>query len=132
MVALPSVHPTSAGFQLVVSFEDMVRVYHVMDKELRLVFEVPLKGVLRVPNTKTFFSITRVNLVSFSHGGSLLAVVTGKIIQLFSFYSALHGAPAREQILAGHAEDVNALVREAGGYCAVTGSGRVILRVRSV
>jgi hypothetical protein len=46
--------------QLLVALEDRVRVYQVMEKELRLAYEVALRGVLRVPNTKQFFSMTKV------------------------------------------------------------------------
>jgi hypothetical protein len=52
----------------------------------------------------------QVNLVEFSHGGALFAAVTGKVCQLFSFYSTIDGLPVREHILAGHNSDIMSLV----------------------
>lgn len=41
----------------------------------------------------------------------MLCIVTGKVLQLFSYYSTHDGLPAREYVLAGHTSDVIATVR---------------------
>jgi hypothetical protein len=56
-------------------------------------------------------SFRQVHHVSFNHGGSMLCIVTGKVLQLFSYYSTHDGLPAREYVLAGHTSDVIATVR---------------------
>ena len=48
-----------------------------MEKELRLAYELPLRGILRVPNTKQLVNQTMVSRVMFNHGGSHFAVITG-------------------------------------------------------
>ena len=93
-----------------VSFDDQVRVYQVMDRSLRLAHEIPFKGLIRIPSTKTSVPMARVDFISFSHGGSLFAVVTGRVIQIFSFYSTLDGLPAREYVLAGHTDNITSMV----------------------
>jgi len=65
------------GTQLLVSLDDRVRVYHIMEKELRLAYEVPLRGILRVGNSKLLINQVMVSSVSFNHGGSQFLVVTG-------------------------------------------------------
>lgn len=43
------------------SLEDRVQVYQVMEKDLRLAYEIPLRGALRVPNAaKNFYFMTKV------------------------------------------------------------------------
>lgn len=81
-----------------------------MAKELRLAYEIPMKGVLRIPNSKQVANITKITLVKYNHGGSLFAAVTGKVVQIFSNYSTIDGLPTREHILAGHSSDVSSVV----------------------
>lgn len=78
-------HPS--GLQLAVATETEVREYAISDNSLDLIrrFSVrtPFQGTSGVPVVVT----QPVSFVRYSNGGHLLAVVTGKIAQIFHAYS---------------------------------------------
>ncbi|CAM9442887.1 unnamed protein product, partial [Choristocarpus tenellus] len=73
--------------------------------------EFHIKGMFGVPGHKeTFINYDPVSALHFSNGGHLLAVITGKAVQILGMYAGgfSGGRLGRVQTLTGHVADVNA------------------------
>lgn len=119
-------HP--GGTQVAVASETEVREYAVADSELDLIrrfgVRTPFQGSSGVPVVVT----QPVSLVRYSHGGHLLAVVTGKIAQLFSVFQPESDlpkpgdTPLRVVALCDHIAPITDLIFLRGDTKIVTSS----------
>lgn len=79
-----SLHPS--GFFLAIGSEDFLREYAIADSKLEPIRKVSMKTPFVGINGNPFVNSQPVTLVRYSHGGHLLAAVTGKVAQIFHRY----------------------------------------------
>lgn len=78
-------HPS--GFTMATGSEDYVVEYAVTDCKLEVLKRIPVKVAIESANGEPVMNTSPVSIVKFSNGGSLLAVVTGRIAQIFEVYN---------------------------------------------
>ena len=117
-----SIHP--AGNELLVGFDDNVKIYHVLADSMKLASEVNIKQMMHVRKRndhgaiedKLVMNPDSVSLVKYTPGGNLFAVVTGKFVQIFQTYGyVVGGQPRRLTVLVGHACPITDLHWSADG-----------------
>ncbi len=109
-----SLHPS--GNELLVSFDDNVKVYHLTSSVLKLSSVVQLKSMIHVHRRvegrvedKLIMNDDSASYVSYSPDGGMFAVVTGKFVQVFNTYGTEGGRPERVTVLNGHAQMITDL-----------------------
>ena len=111
-----SLHPS--GNEIIVGFDDNVKVYHLCSEIIKQASQIQVKQMIHVfkadadgfVQDKLIMSQDNVRLVKFSPDGGMFAVVTGKCVQLFDTYgSQVNGQPKRVTVLSGHAQMITNL-----------------------
>jgi hypothetical protein len=104
-------HPS--GQFVAFACEDEVREYALTDARLELVKRFSTKVPFTGPGGTPFANTQPVSLVRYSHGGHLVAVVCGKLAQVFHLYDLdysaadMHGKWVEEQSIFMHASCVD-------------------------
>ena len=100
------IHP--AGLFTAFAMEHGVKEFAVTDGILQLYRNIDIKTPFIGPNGVPFIINQPVSMVKYSNNGHLLAVVTGKLAQIFSLFltdynsPALYGQPTRIMMLTDH------------------------------
>lgn len=100
------IHP--AGLFTAFAMEYGVKEFAVTDGILQLYRNIDIKTPFIGPNGVPFIINQPVSMVKYSNNGHLLAVVTGKLAQIFSLFltdynsPALYGQPTRIMMLTDH------------------------------
>ena len=79
-----AVHPS--GRFLAFGCDDSIREYAVTEGKYECMRRLPTKVAVTTPAGEPFMNTSSVNLVKYSNGGHLLAVVTGRLVQIFQLY----------------------------------------------
>lgn len=77
----------NVGFHAFVGCEDYAIEYAVTESRLEQTKKIPIKIALTTPSGEPFVNSSPVSLVKYSHGGHLIAIVTGRLVQLFHLYN---------------------------------------------
>ncbi|GMH89749.1 hypothetical protein TrST_g13747 [Triparma strigata] len=111
-----SVHPS--GNELIVGFDDNVKVYHLCSEVMKQASQIQVKQMIHVfkmdedgfVQDKLVMNQDSVSMVKYSPDGGMFAVVTGKFVQIFGTYgSQVTGQPQRINVLSGHAQAITNL-----------------------
>ncbi|GMH54463.1 hypothetical protein TL16_g01678 [Triparma laevis f. inornata] len=111
-----SVHPS--GNELIVGFDDNVKVYHLCSEVMKQASQIQVKQMIHVfkmdedgfVQDKLIMNQDSVTIVKYSPDGGMFAVVTGKFVQIFGTYgSQVNGQPKRINVLSGHAQNITNL-----------------------
>ena len=136
-----SIHPS--GNEIIVGFDDNVKIYHLCSEVIKQASQIQVKQMIHVfkadsdgfVQDKLIMNQDSVRLVRYSPDGGMFAVVTGKIVQLFNTYgSQVNGQPKRVTVLSGHAQAITnvtwtgdslgLLTTDAGGAVYEWNAGR--------
>jgi WD40 repeat protein len=123
-------HPL--GLQVAAASESEVREYAVADSQLDLVRKFGVRAPFQSSNGQPVVISQPVSLVKYSNGGHLLAVVTGKIVQIFHMLmddldGHSPGSPCRVMALCDHVSTVTdlAFMRDDNRIVTVSSDGCV-------
>ena len=117
-----SFHPS--GNEILVGFDDNVKVYHVLSSEMKQAHQINVKCMIHVYKKdsegmiqdKLIMNQDSISSVQYDPTGGKFAVVTGKFVQVFDTYgSGGNGQPTRVTMLSGHAQVITALAWTADG-----------------
>ena len=61
--------------------------YAITNNRLEMTRKLPTKLALTTPTGEPFVNTSPVSIVKYSHGGHFIAVVTGRLVQLFHLYN---------------------------------------------
>jgi hypothetical protein len=75
------------GLYMYAGNEDFAVEYAITNNKLEMTRKVPTKLALTTPAGEPFVNTSPVSLVKYSHGGHIIAVVTGRLVQLFHLYN---------------------------------------------
>lgn len=78
-------HPS--GLFVVTACEYEVREYAITDNQLDMMRKISVKLPFTGPNGVPYLVTQPISIVRYSHGGQYLAVVTGKLAQVFHLYN---------------------------------------------
>jgi WD40 repeat protein len=96
--------------------EDDVREFYITDSKFEMVRKLPTKVPFTGPGDVPLVNTVPVSLVRYSHGGHLLAAVTGRMAQLFHMYTLEFssnepaGLPSRCMAITDHKANINDLI----------------------
>ena len=79
------VHPS--GMLVAFGCEDDVREFHATDSKFEMVRRLPTKVPFTGPGDVPFVNTMPVSVIRYSHGGHMLAAVTGRMAQIFHLYT---------------------------------------------
>ncbi len=123
-------HPN--GLQVAAACESEVREYAVSDSQLDLVRRFGVRAPFQSSNGQPVVISQPVSLVKYSNGGHLLAVVTGKVVQIFHMFmndldGHQPGAPCRVMALCDHVSTVTdiAFMRDDNRMVTISSDGCV-------
>jgi WD40 repeat protein len=112
--------------------EDDVREFSLTDSKFEMIRKLPTKVPFTGPGDIPLVNTLPVSLVKYSHGGHLLAAITGRMAQLFHMYtldfssSEPAGLPSRVMAITDHKASINDLVFSSDDSqiftCSVDGS----------
>jgi WD40 repeat protein len=102
-------HPS--GLSLAAGSDDYVTEYAITDCKLEVLKRIPVKVAITSPNGEPVMNTSPVSIVKFSNGGHLLAVVTGRLAQIFEVYNYSYnteknGVPDRLMTLNDHMANI--------------------------
>lgn len=98
-------HPS--GLHAFVGCEDFAIEYAVTESRLEITKKIPVKIALVCPSGEPFVNSSPVTLVKYAHGGQHVAIVTGRLVQIFHLYNLdfstdKAGTPTRVMALTEH------------------------------
>jgi WD40 repeat protein len=100
------IHPS--GMFVAFATESEVREFAITDAQLELIRRISVRAPFTGPNGMPYLITAPVSIVRYSNGGHILAVVTGKLVQLFHLMvkdfttSNLAGNATRSFVLCDH------------------------------
>lgn len=106
-------HPS--GRFIAYGCENEVREYAITENKFDTMRRIPTKIAVTTPSGEPFMNNQPVSLLRYSHGGHLLAVVTGRMIQVFQLYKLEYhvektGTYARLMALTDHSSNITDLI----------------------
>lgn len=98
-------HPS--GLFVVFGCDEDIKEYAIADSRIELLRRIPARVAINGPNGEPVMNTAPVSIVKYSHGGHLLAVVTGRFCQIYQLYNLNFdtekaGLPERTMIMTDH------------------------------
>lgn len=98
-------HPS--GLMAIFGCDDDIKEYAITDSKLELTRKIPMKVAIISNNGDPIINSSPVSLVKYSHGGHLIAGITGRIAHIFHAYNLSYdvdktGMPSRLMTLTEH------------------------------
>lgn len=124
-------HPS--GLQIVTACESEVREYAVADTQIDLIRRFGVRTPFQSPSGLPVVISQPVSMVKYSNGGQLLAVVTGKTVQVFNMFRQDHetatssGNPCRVMAMCDHVATVTdiSFLRDDSRMITISNDGSV-------
>lgn len=124
-------HPS--GLMLSCASETEVKEFAIWDTQIELIRRIPVRVPFKGTGGAPIVITQPVSLVKYSNGGHMLAVVTGKIAQIFHMFlkeehqSSTYGSPYRVMTLTDHVAPITDLVflRDDSGLITSSNDGSV-------
>jgi WD40 repeat protein len=95
-------HPL--GFFFVVGTSEHVIEYAITDSKYELLRKIPIKTAVLSPTGEPIMNSSPVSIVKYSSGGHLIAVATGRLIQIFEVYNLNYQTPTSTENKTGTPE----------------------------
>jgi hypothetical protein len=70
-----------------VGCDDYAIEYAITESRLEMTKKIPVKIALVCPSGEPYVNSSPVSLVRYSHGGQFIAVVTGRLVQIFHLFN---------------------------------------------